>query len=283
MDNSQEKQAEKQAGVHVLYKNLGETPRECLERFKREYSEYERVPLTYAGRLDPMAEGVLLALSLDAIAEKDKYLGLPKVYEAQVLWGFETDTLDILGLVSSNQNSPRATLGEEAGRGIIVPSVEKIKEILLQSVGKLEQKYPAYSSQPVSVPTPTGQTSKPLFQLAREGRIHEIEIPTHEVEIFEPVAFINRKEISGRELLAEIERRVALVHGDFRQQEIVKKWKENLEKRKEEIFIVDTISCHVGSGFYVRQYILDLAQQLGKQAITFHILRRSVGDFHVEK
>lgn len=273
MDNPQEK-----PGVHVLYKKLGETPRECLERFKRENSELGHVPLTYAGRLDPIAEGVLVALSGEAIAHKDTYLGLPKVYEAQVLWGFETDTLDILGLVSSNLNSPRATLGEEAVGEISVPSVEKVQEMLAQSVGtvgKFQQKYPAYSSQPVS--------GKSLFQWAREGKIHEIEIPIHEVEILEPIIFLGRKEIIGEELLAEIEKRIALVSGDFRQKEIVEKWRDVLDSRPDDVFTLDSISCHVGSGFYVRQFVSDLAHSLGTLATTFHIVRKSVGEFSVEK
>lgn len=257
MDNSQEKQT----GVHVVYKNLGETPLECLERFKRENSELERVPLTYAGRLDPMAEGVLVALSGQAIAQKDMYLGLSKVYEAQVLWGFETDTLDLLGLVSNNS--------------VGVPTVHEVQSVLGKSVGKFEQKYPVYSSQPVS--------GKSLFQWAREGRINEIEIPTHEVEILEPIVFVDRKEITGGELLIEVERRISLVHGDFRQKEIVEKWREVLNSRVTDVFTLDRISCHVGSGFYVRQFIADLAHELRTVATTFHILRKSVGEFGVEK
>jgi len=261
MNNSQEKQIEKQSGVHVLYKNLGETPRECLERFKREKPEIAHIPLTYAGRLDPMAEGVLVALSGESIAQKDRYLGLPKGYEAQVLWGVETDTLDLLGLVS--------------GISPVIPTIQDVKDVLEKTVGKFEQKYPAYSSQPVR--------GKSLFQWAREGKISEIEIPIHEVEIMEPIVFVDRKKIIGKELLAEIERRIALVNGDFRQKEIVGKWREVLSSRTENIFTVDTISCHVGSGFYVRQFVSDLARSFETTAITFHIVRKSVGEFGLEK
>ena len=45
-----------------LYKQMGETPRERLERLRKEKSEYAHEVLSYAGRLDPMAEGVLLCL-----------------------------------------------------------------------------------------------------------------------------------------------------------------------------------------------------------------------------
>ena len=49
----------KNSGLHLLYKNLGETPNKCIERFKKENPKYADVPMTYAGRLDPMAEGLI--------------------------------------------------------------------------------------------------------------------------------------------------------------------------------------------------------------------------------
>ena len=45
-----------------LYKNRGETPLECINRFKKENPEYQKEKMTYAGRLDPLAEGLLLVL-----------------------------------------------------------------------------------------------------------------------------------------------------------------------------------------------------------------------------
>ena len=46
-----------------LYKKEGETPLEAIERFRRKNPEYRNEKMTYAGRLDPMAEGVLLVLA----------------------------------------------------------------------------------------------------------------------------------------------------------------------------------------------------------------------------
>ena len=157
-------------GVHVLWKRVGETPLECVERFRGEHTELLGVPLTYAGRLDPMAEGVLVVLSGEAIVRKDEYLGLPKKYTVEVLWGVETDTLDVLGLVS-----------EKFSKDVSIPTGESVTDFLGTQVGKINQKYPAYSSKPVE--------GKPLFQWAREGRLGEIIIPEHEVEILEKPVF----------------------------------------------------------------------------------------------
>ncbi len=253
----------KNSGLHLINKKLGETPNEAILRFKKENSEFDLLPMTYAGRLDPMAEGLLLILSEDSIKDKEEYLNLPKTYESEILWGFETDTLDLLGLLTV---SPRLDLGE-------TPSKEEVKEYLQKVKGKFEQVYPMYSSKPV--------LGKPLFQWAREDRTNEIEIPKHEVEILES-NFIERKNISGKELLKEIVKRVGLVKGDFRQAEIIEKWKESLENKYTEEFILDKISIKVSSGFYVRQFISDMGMELGSGAVTFSIKRTNVGDYSVD-
>jgi tRNA pseudouridine(55) synthase len=250
-------------GVRVLCKRVGETPLECVERFRAEHPDLGGVPLTYAGRLDPIAEGVLLVLSGEAILRKDEYLGLPKKYTVEVLWGAETDTLDVLGMVSRG-----------ISKSVNVPTVDTIADFLMTQIGKIIQKYPAYSSKPVD--------GKPLFQWAREGRLSEIKIPEHEVGILERPVFKGRREISGSEVSAQIKEKILSVKGDFRQKESIERWEEVLRKNGEENFIIDTIELTVSSGFYVRQFVSDLAETLGTSATTFHICRTQVGDFCVE-
>lgn len=256
---------EKNNGIHLLYKNLGETPNECILRFKKDNPGFADEPMTYAGRLDPMAEGLLLVLSGDEIKEKDKYLGLPKTYVFEVLWGFETDTLDVLGIVSENSSSPLL-------RTLLIPSQDMISMNFRTS--KFFQKYPAYSSKPVN--------GKPLFEWAREGKLGDVEMPDHEVEIYD-AKFLNRKIIKKAELLDSIVEKIALVKGDFRQEEIASKWKKVLSQSGENEFVIDTISLTVSSGFYVRQFVSDLAQKLGTPAVTFHIKRSKIGEFAAEK
>ena len=161
--------------LHLLYKNIGETPNERILRFKKDNPEYEGIPMTYAGRLDPMAEGLLLVLSGEEIKNKDEFTDLQKTYEFEVLWGFETDTLDVLGLVSTKSDS-------------LAPSQNIISSSLQKFVGKFEQRYPDYSSKPVQ--------GKPLFQWAREGRLGEVEIPSHSVNVFS-ASFLSRRSISN--------------------------------------------------------------------------------------
>ena len=245
--------------VHLLYKTLGETPNQCVMRFKAQNPEYSAISMTYAGRLDPIAEGLLLVLSGDEIREKDKYLELKKTYEFEILWGFSTDTLDVLGMVTSKE--------------ISIPTTIEIKKALEVSLEKFEQKYPAYSSKPVN--------GLPLLEWARSGKLHEIEIPSHEVEIFE-ASHITRKTILGSDLLNDVKTKIKSVIGDFRQKEILNSWVNILVSNPEKEFIVDSISMTVSSGFYVRQFVSDFAGTFDATATTFYIKRTQIGDFKVE-
>src|SRR5882724_588569 len=108
-----------------IYKQKGETPLQALNRLRVEKPEYMEATLSYAGRLDPMAEGVMVVLVGDENKEREKYLGLDKVYVTEVLFGVSTDTADILGKIKKYKNKKIEKL--------------QIKKLLQKSIGKFEQ------------------------------------------------------------------------------------------------------------------------------------------------
>ena len=55
-------------GVNLVYKKLGQTPLEALLDFKNKNPDFSG-SMTYAGRLDPMAEGLLILLSGDKLKD----------------------------------------------------------------------------------------------------------------------------------------------------------------------------------------------------------------------
>ena len=131
-----------------LYKKLGETPRERLERLRIQRPHFEHEVLSYAGRLDPMAEGVMLCLVGSANHRREAYLDMSKEYTLDILFGFSTDTYDVLGKITES--------GEPLGI-----MRKKIKEALNEFRGMQAQEYPPYSSKTVE--------GKSLFAWAREG------------------------------------------------------------------------------------------------------------------
>lgn len=225
--------------VFELYKKEGETPLEAMEEFRKKNLEYRDIKMTYAGRLDPMAEGVLLVLTGEDCKEKQKYLGLDKEYEFEILWGFQTDTYDILGIpVPQKENFE--------GPQKVADWTQKNAEIN-SLVGKFRQKYPPYSSMTVK--------GKQLFQWAREGRLNEIEIPDAEVEIYK-AEFLGNKKIEKEELLKNILNRIDKVAGDFRQEKIKDGWKNILNNNSNvgvaSGFVISKFRIKCSGGTYIR-------------------------------
>lgn len=246
--------------VIKLYKNVGETPLECIGRFRQENSSYEEVKMTYLGRLDPMAEGLLLVLAHDTRG-KEEFLALDKTYEFEVFWGVSTDTYDVLGLPSQDIVACSRSIGEVAINNILA----RIKE-------KKTQKYPPYSSRPAS--------GRPLWQWARAGEISEVDVPTRSIKIFN-IEHIHTRQVSGSEVLAEVEQKIGLVNGDFRQATIVAGWEEVLGKRGKEIFLISKFEADVSSGTYIRGLAHEMGEMLGVPALAWSIKRTRVGEYKI--
>jgi len=243
--------------VIYLNKKEGETPLEALEYFRSTNKKYKDLKVTYAGRLDPMASGLLLLLVDDKIKEKEDYLKLDKEYIFDVLFGFSTDTYDILGKVEHSHILKNVRIsGLE----------EKIKDNLKSFTGKFIQKYPAYSSKTVK--------GKQLFSYAREGI--EVEIPTREVFI-KSFKFLKIRKISHKSLLENIEKRIKKVKGDFRQKEIIQTWRQNLTGNNQ--FYIASFKIKCSSGTYVRSLSHNLGGKMGVPALAFSIKRTKIGNW----
>lgn len=245
-----------------LYKERGETPLERIERFRKANTEYKNVPLSYAGRLDPMAEGVLLVLAGEANKKKNEFLNLEKEYVFDVLFGFATDTYDILGVMAD-------AVTRASHKPIRTPL---LVEYIAQMPGVRVQKYPPFSSKPLE--------GKPLFVHARKGNLSSFELPEHKIEIFS-ASLIGMSRISDKELLEDVIKSVQSVKGDFRQERTLHLWEDALRLLYGMSFDVARISIHCGSGTYVRSLANELGEQLGMPALALRIQRTRVGKYKV--
>lgn len=248
-----------QKKLYLINKKIAETPLEALEVFRSKKKINKDVPMTYAGRLDPMASGLLLILVGEECKNKEKYLGLDKEYEFQILFGFSTDTYDVLGKV----------LQIEA-KALYRESLEKlIKKNLKYFKGKIIQKYPIYSSKTVE--------GKPLFTYARNEK--DVEIPEREVNV-KSLKFLNLKKLSTDKLKKDIEDRIKKVGGDFRQKEILKLWNQKLNNKKIPTdFFIANFNIKCSSGTYVRSIANTLGEKINIPTLAFNIKRTKVGKF----
>jgi len=229
-----------------VYKPVGISPLDAINLIKEKHPALKNEKMTYAGRLDPMAEGVLLILAEKAVYEKDKYLKLDKEYEGEILFGFETDTYDILGMPKSIRQ-PTFT-----SRTVLGGMIKKLE-------GELALPLPPYSSYKIK--------GKSLFQWTREGKLDEIEIPMRQIKI-NSAEMLNLNEISGEKLLEIIEQKISLTKGDFRQKEILERWRDILKNDKTNYQIVK-IKINCSSGTYIRSIAHHLGEELKIDATLF--------------
>jgi tRNA pseudouridine55 synthase len=243
--------------VIKLYKEVGETPLECILRFKAAAPEYEKTKMTYLGRLDPMAEGLLLILAGDT-RDKASYLALDKTYEFEVLWGFETDTFDTLGLVSAEGKTPDKL-------------EQRMSPLVNHILKKKTQVYPLFSS----------KSFGGNFLVARDKKIEEADLVERSIKIFS-LEHIHTRWETRENILAEIERRVSLVKGDFRQKEILEGWKNVLNSDKTSAkFLISKFSADVSSGTYIRSLAQEMGKHLGTSALAWSIKRTRVGEYKI--
>ena len=84
-------------GIHLVHKPVGPTSFSVLESLRAGTRE----KMCHGGALDPFASGLLLILVEPATKLFDYLHAIPKVYEASVRWGVETDNGDPHGRVVS--------------------------------------------------------------------------------------------------------------------------------------------------------------------------------------
>lgn len=261
---------DKPINILNVYKPIGISPLDAIKALKEKYPELKDEKMTYAGRLDPLAEGALILLAGNAVCEKEKYLKLDKEYEAEILFGFNTDTYDILGL-------PKKELP--------LPATSRLRlDVILKKLeGNICLPLPPYSSYKIK--------SKSLFQWAREGKLNEIEIPMRKTKIHS-AELLGLDKISGQKLLGKIEQKINSVKGDFRQKEILKQWKKMCSQNSDRCFAgtfenqkkyqVAKIKITCSSGTYIRSIAHHLGKELKTGAVILSLTRTKVGEFKIK-
>ena len=239
----------------------------------------EKTKWTYMGRLDPLADGVLLLANKEDVKRKEEFLELDKEYDFVAVLGFETDTYDVLGKIQNSKFKIEDLAINELN----------LKKLCDLYIGTQIQKYPPFSSKTIN--------GKALHELARNDLLMEEDLPEREVTIhslkFQKIQTLNTKEFFGR-LLMDIGR----VKGDFRQNQILVLWRKvlfgsyglthNLSPKERAggsenyNIVLAHFSAHVSSGTYIRTLVKKMGDTLGCGATVLSITRTRVGGFDIK-
>ena len=144
------------SGLLLLDKESGRTSFEALSPVKRLLGTGK---VGHTGTLDKFASGLLAVLTGSALKLAPWFTSCDKEYEAVVLFGSETDTLD-----------PEGKIIAEAPP----PSRDYIEKILPRFTGEILQAPPAYSAVHIN--------GKRAYELARDGK--EPEMKNRNVTIY---------------------------------------------------------------------------------------------------
>lgn len=135
-------------GLLLVDKPAGITSHDVVDRVRRAYGERS---VGHLGTLDPFATGLLIVL-VGRATRLATFLDIePKVYEAAISFGSETDTDDATG---------------EVTRSAPPPAESDIRAAIVTLTGDIEQVPPAYSAKKVA--------GKRAYAAARSGEAVEL-------------------------------------------------------------------------------------------------------------
>ena len=153
-------------GFLNIYKQSGITSNSVVQKIKKKFHIDK---IGHMGTLDPLACGVLPIAVGKATRLFDYSLDKKKRYTAVFDFGYTTDTLDIEG-VKTNENN-------------LLPDVDQIKSAITKLIGEIDQIPPLYSAKVVN--------GRRAYDLAREGISFELNpkrLTIYEIVLIEQVS-----------------------------------------------------------------------------------------------
>jgi tRNA pseudouridine55 synthase len=248
-------------------KSRGETPLQLIDRLRIEKPELKSERLSYAGRLDPMATGLMLILvgSECDIESRPFFLNMDKEYVVEILLGINTDTYDVLGIVKDVNKALNTSNPDDL--------LEKVKNELKKFIGTEHGlTYPPFSSKTID--------GKSMFSLALKGELKDEDLIKSKGEIYN-IEILDSYRVSSRDLLTNVVSGIQTVNGTFRQDEITERWKNILEsddfiRQKWPVFKI-LVCCQ--SGVYMRSLANELGSRLGCGALAYSIHRTKIGNY----
>lgn len=164
----------KNSKIILINKPKGISSFKEISRVRREYN-FDKIG--HAGTLDPLAQGLMIAMSNKATKLSDMLMKKSKVYYVEMTLGFETDTLDLEG---------------EIIKKALIPTdiKDRLKGLIDSFLGEIEQVPPKYSAIKID--------GKKLYDLARKNI--DIDIPKRKVfiEYIKDIKFIDKDKIRFR-------------------------------------------------------------------------------------
>jgi tRNA pseudouridine(55) synthase len=238
--------------MHIAYKNPG-VP---FGDITKKVADDSQNKISYIGRLDPLASGIIIYLEGDELKDRDKYMNMDKTYKFNLVIGISTDTGDCLGMIRKIQS-------------VNTINMSKLLEVFSEFFDEYEQKYPIYSAYQIH----KNGMKKPLWYFAKNGiELEESEIPRHVVKIYNLEQ--DAKPIYSIRNMNYFMEQVGLIPDglELRKEEVIMQYKEYKESDKIRLIGIPMLA-KVSSGTYIRQLCADIGDKLGVPCMADKIER----------
>lgn len=235
--------------MHIAYKNPG-VP---FGDITKQVADDTENKISYIGRLDPLASGIIIYLEGDELKNRDKYMNMDKTYKFNLIIGMTTDTGDCLGMIQKIQS-------------VNTINMTKLIEIFSQFIGEYEQRYPIYSAYQIH----KNGIKKPLWYFAKNGiELDESDIPKHIIKIYN-LEQDAKPIFSIRDMNYFMEQVGLIPDGlELRKEEVIAQYNETSKIR----LIGIPMLAKVSSGTYIRQLCMDIGYKLGVPCMADKIER----------
>jgi len=252
--------SEKYPRAIIIHKEWGETPLQALHVVRALYEISDTVPMTYAGRLDPLATGALIILIGEECKNKDAYLKFDKKYSATFVCGIQTDTGDIFGCVTDRELE-NMSLNQD---------ISIVNDFMQACKDMKEQQYPLFSSKKVQ--------GKQLFEYGIDGASGNggvIQRPYRPIAVRSCVAEwgTSTKVSDLYDMCVQAGQKLG---NGFRVDTIVLSW--DFAKASKVSLPTLHVACTVSSGTYIRGFAEILNKISGKPWVMTSLHRESVGE-----
>ncbi|WP_294126237.1 tRNA pseudouridine(55) synthase TruB [Sphingomonas sp.] len=242
-------------GWIILDKPLGLGSTQGVSAVKRALRDgkYGKFKVGHGGTLDPLATGVLPVAIGEATKLAGRMLDSDKVYDFEVTFGVETDTLD-------REGKPVAT-------SEVRPALAQVEAVLPRFTGPIEQVPPAYSALKVD-----GERAYDLARAGEEVKLASRSVVIHDLQILPGTGRGTAGEAGGG---GGFPSRTPSVEPPLHQPAA------GPPPRSGEDQI--TLRAHVSKGTYIRSLARDIAHALGTVGHVTMLRRVKAGPFSLDQ
>ncbi|GAB5369211.1 hypothetical protein AAMO2058_001386100 [Amorphochlora amoebiformis] len=224
---------------------------------------------TWTGRLDPMAEGLVIFVFGDECRNHRIWHALPKRYNFNLFLGAQTDTYDSFGCVK-----------RLVFRNLSQDMTRQVQSEVERLIGERLQPFPPFSS--ISARNSSGFTQS-LWKWAKEGRLADIvKYPSRNRTVY-AFRWMETRFITGKEMLHKVKKDCDLLADKpaFRARQILRSWEDAVIRGNlsDKSFPVLGMEVECSSGTYVRGLCHEIGRKVGCGGIAIDIIRTGVGSY----